>query len=335
MGEWWSARSRAQKIGIVIAGVVVIGAFGSGDETDGTADNNGDNVVAAETTPSATSEDVTTTTAEPAATTTQAPATTTTRAPTTTTTAPTTTTSTLPDGSFGDGILLVGEDIEAGVYLSERSGCYWARLSAPSGGFEAINANGNISGRAVVEISAADVAFESSRCAPWVPYQPPTEALPTFEDGIWAVGTDIEPGVYTSADVSGCYFARLAGFSGDFADLTANANVDGRATVEIVASDVGFESSRCGTWEPVDPSASVSTPESFGSGIHLVGIHIAPGRYRAEDVADCYYARLSGVRGTFADIISNNNADGTVTVDIAGSDVGFESSRCGTWVPAG
>jgi hypothetical protein len=240
----------------------------------------------------------------------------------------------VPDGSFGDGILIVGEDLEPGVYLNERDGCYWARLSAASSSFDDIIANGNVSNRTIVEISSSDVAFESSRCGQWVPYTPPATTLTSFDDGVWAVGAEISPGLYESNDVSGCYFARLSGFSGGFADLIANANIDGRAVVDTRSSDVGFESSRCGSWSSVDTAASVPAPQSFGDGIHLVGIHIAPGRYRLENASGCYYARLSGVSGGFGDIIANTNADGTVTVDIASSDFAFESSRCGTWNPA-
>ena len=228
----------------------------------------------------------------------------------------------------------MGEDIEPGLYLTERDGCYWARLTEPSGGLDAIIANGNVASRAIVEIDASDEAFESSRCGIWVPYLAPAQPVTSFGDGIWAVGLDIAPGLYASAGVSGCYPARLSGFSGGFDDLISNNNIDGHAVVEIQPGDVGFESSRCGNWTAVDTNASVGTPETFGDGIHLVGIHIAPGRYRVENVAGCYYARLSGVSGTLGDIITNNNADGTVTVDIATSDNAFESSRCGTWTPA-
>lgn len=324
MGDWWKERTGGQKVGIVVVALVVIGAFGSGESTDTDGE-----VTAAETT-STTVAETTATTAGSAATV----ATTVTTRATTTTTQPTTTTSTLPDGSFGDGILIVGEDLAPGRYLTERDGCYWARLSSPSASFEDILANGNVSERAVVEVLDGDVAFESSRCAPWVPYTSPAEAVTTFGDGVWAVGTDIAPGLYESDGVDGCYFARLSGFTGDFADLTANTNIDGRAVVDIRTGDVGFESSRCGTWAPVDTSATVTAAAQFGDGVHLVGIHIAPGRYRVENASGCYYARLSGVSGGFGDIIANNNVDGTVTVDIAASDFAFESSRCGTWDPA-
>jgi hypothetical protein len=328
VGDWWSARTRGQKVGLVVATVVVIGIIGSSGDDGSESPSPTAAAEAAATTES------TTTTAGGGMTTPTTAVTTTTRQ-TTTTTRATTTTTTVPDGSFGDGILLVGEDVQPGVYLNERNGCYWARLSEPSGSFDAIIANGNVSDRTIVEIIAGDEAFESSRCGLWVPYQPPVAPSDIFGDGIWAVGSDISPGLYESAQVSSCYFARLSGFSGSFSELISNNNIDSHAVVEVLASDTGFESNRCGTWTPVDTTVTVGQPQTFGDGVFLVGVHIAPGRYRVENAAGCYYARLSGVSGRFGDILVNNNVDGIATVDISPNDIAFESSRCGNWTPAG
>lgn len=65
--------------------------------------------------------------------------------------------------------------------------------------------------------------------------------------GIYLVGEDIQPGTYRS-EGSTCYWARLSGTSGEFNDIIANDNVEGTAYVSIAASDVAFETSRCGEW---------------------------------------------------------------------------------------
>jgi hypothetical protein len=65
----------------------------------------------------------------------------------------------------GDGIFLVGDDINPGEYRSQAADCYWARLSGTSGEFEDIIANGN--GAAVVTIAESDYAFESRLCDEW------------------------------------------------------------------------------------------------------------------------------------------------------------------------
>lgn len=68
----------------------------------------------------------------------------------------------------GDGIFLVGKDINPGTYRnSGTSGCYWKRSSGTSGDFDEILANGNESGPAVVTIQPGDVAFTSKRCGTW------------------------------------------------------------------------------------------------------------------------------------------------------------------------
>jgi len=68
----------------------------------------------------------------------------------------------------GDGIFLVGVDINPGTYRnSGGSRCYWQRSSGTSGEFGEILANGNESGPAVVTIQPSDVAFTSKRCGTW------------------------------------------------------------------------------------------------------------------------------------------------------------------------
>lgn len=70
----------------------------------------------------------------------------------------------------GDGVFLVGEDIQPGQYRRSASGdgCYWVRRSGTSGDSDEIIANGLPNGPAVVTIQESDVAFETARCSEWV-----------------------------------------------------------------------------------------------------------------------------------------------------------------------
>ncbi|MGQ7787935.1 hypothetical protein SD455_11185 [Nesterenkonia sp. K-15-9-6] len=70
-------------------------------------------------------------------------------------------------------------------------------------------------------------------------------------DGVYMVGSDVDPGTYTTEPGSwGCYWARLSGTSGEFHDIITNAFVEGgQALVTIAETDVAFETSGCGTWE--------------------------------------------------------------------------------------
>ncbi|MDQ0605253.1 hypothetical protein QF037_009598 [Streptomyces canus] len=77
----------------------------------------------------------------------------------------------VPKGGIpGDGTFLVGKDIQAGTYRSEgknKYGCYWARLSDTTGEEDAIIANGNAEGPAIVKVAAGDKAFQTTDCQPW------------------------------------------------------------------------------------------------------------------------------------------------------------------------
>lgn len=74
-----------------------------------------------------------------------------------------------PVGSIpGDGTFVVGVDIKPGTYRTiGGDGCYWERLSGLSGSFDDILANDNVTGPAVVAISARDTAFTTTNCAEW------------------------------------------------------------------------------------------------------------------------------------------------------------------------
>ena len=73
----------------------------------------------------------------------------------------------------------------------------------------------------------------------------------------------------------------------------------------------------------------------FGNGTHIVGTAVKPGRYVTTTASTmCYWERVSGFGGSFGEIISNGNGDGAhLVIDILGSDKGFKTSGCGTWVP--
>lgn len=150
----------------------------------------------------------------------------------------------------------------------------------------------------------------------------------TFGNGTFRVGADVAPGLYQSSTSGSCYWERMSGFSGSLSDILANENVTGRAIVEIKSSDVGFKSSRCGSWSPYSPNPT----SSFGGGFWKVGGDVQPGTYKTTTASSCYWARLSGFGGELDDILDNDNADGNeVIVQILPGDYGFQSSRCGTW----
>jgi hypothetical protein len=162
-----------------------------------------------------------------------------------------TTSGEVAESTFGDGEHRVGADITAGTYRAPHaeSGCYWARLRDFSGELDAILANSNESGPTVVTIKSTDAGFESNGCGSWTSdLSQVTDSRTSFGDGTYIVGVDIAPGRFASQAGSGCYWARLRSFTGDFDAIIANDNPSGRAVVEISRADRGFQSKGCGIW---------------------------------------------------------------------------------------
>ncbi len=152
---------------------------------------------------------------------------------------------------FEDGTHSVGADIQPGTYRTREasSGCYYARLSGFGGTLDEILSNNNTNSPTVVTISEGDKGFESNRCGIWTQdLSQITDSMTTFTDGTYIVGTDIQAGTYKNSGQSGCYYARLSGFSGDLGDIISNNNTDTSTIVTIAATDAGFTANRCGTW---------------------------------------------------------------------------------------
>jgi hypothetical protein len=76
------------------------------------------------------------------------------------------------DGTIGEGVWRVGEDVDPGTYRTtgpDSSGldlCYWSRSSDSSGDFDSIIANSILNGPGVVTIESGEV-FTSNGCQPW------------------------------------------------------------------------------------------------------------------------------------------------------------------------
>ena len=82
-------------------------------------------------------------------------------------------------------------------------------------------------------------------------------------------------------------------------------------------------------------TTSVDSYSVFGDGTWVVGSDIQAGTYRSSKTSsDCYWERLSGFSGELDDIIANGVTDAIWVVEIASTDAGFSTERCGTWTEA-
>jgi hypothetical protein len=156
---------------------------------------------------------------------------------------------TTPQG-FEGGTWLVHDEIAPGLYAATGLGaCYWERLRGPRGG---IVANDNVSGQAIVEIAATDVAFNSVGCGRWVRFVAPPSPADSFGEGDHVVNAQIRPGRYRSEGGSRCAWERLRDFRGEGRrGVIAAERVAGPAVVEIAPTDAAFSSSGCGSWRRV------------------------------------------------------------------------------------
>ena len=80
----------------------------------------------------------------------------------------------------------------------------------------------------------------------------PAALRTSFGDGMWRVRKDIRPGTYRTLGGRGCYWAILEDWRGGIVEN----NITRRKVPQVVTilrSDVGFETTSCGTWRRVSP----------------------------------------------------------------------------------
>ena len=87
-------------------------------------------------------------------------------------------------------------------------------------------------------------------------------------------------------------------------------------------------------WETTLSSILEIPDRVIADGVYAVGSEIRLGTYRAPGSDSCYWARLSNFTGT-SNILANHFGPGQVIVTIERTDVGFETSNCGTWTRIG
>jgi hypothetical protein len=117
---------------------------------------------------------------------------------------------------------------------------------------------------------------------------------------------------------------------------TTTESADETTTTEVPETTTTVMATTTTTGAPTTTTTTPTGPEpAFGSGTQVVGEDVQPGIYETgilrEGLFDgCYWERLSGFSGDFEEIITNNNVIVHDVVEIAGSDVGFDSD-CSEW----
>ena len=255
-----------------------------------------------------------------------------------------------PGQPFRDGTHVVGSEVAPGRYRARPAGglCSWTRLGKFGGSYgndTGVVGRWWVRGRsAVVDIAPTDAGFFSEGCGEWSPdLSPLLAAGEPFTGGTYLVGSDLPPGRYRSTlenpDWS-CYWARLSGFAGTEEEVIGWSEFLGTSFIaEIEPSDAGFTTDGdCGAWMPDDGTPVRSVSEPIGAGVYHVGTEITPGRYRATSQfgeAVCRWWRLAGFGGAPDEVLGSYTLGlifaYSFIVDIEATDVGFASTRCGTW----
>ncbi|MEJ8304835.1 hypothetical protein [Saccharibacillus sacchari] len=143
--------------------------------------------------------------------------------------------------------------------------------------------------------------------------------------GHYLITEHLHPGLYRSVGNIE-YWERTSGKSGTEQDRIVRVKPTGPAVVEIKPSDIGFISKGSGIWKPVSGKTG-SFKTEFGAGTYIVGVDIAPGRYRSL-IGATRWETLSGFSGEQSDRIrgASPGKSAPVTVEIKATDKGFSSS---------
>ena len=262
-------------------------------------------------------------------------------------------------GSSTSGILIVGKDIEPGLYKAEVAAgliplCYWARLSDTDGEFSSIIANDTVTeGTVYVTIKRSDAAFESSGCTNWE-LQDDTEVEVATNQQVPQESTPIPTPVEAVVpEVQ----AESAGTP--VPNETPTPEIEIRQDVESESSvsptDTPTPEDEPALPIPPEPTetpvlTATATPEvettptaepvhlsiGLGPGIYLVGSDIQSGRYKAEVASGsfgCSWSRLSDTDGELSSVIAISVIQkGQTYVTIKPTDVAFETNGCTDFV---
>ena len=241
------------------------------------------------------------------------------------------------EGSFGDGLWVVGTDIQPGLYRSIEFGagtrvaghfdyysvsdCDWERLSG-FGGTYGDEIRPRTGSKWVARIEPTDRGFMSSGCGVWFPIAEPTG---TFGDGLWA----IPAGLYVSGGNGGVCRA----WGENTRTLGGEWEGRGRQVVEVqpeTGKKAFFWANGCGEWRPAD-EVMTSLSSTIDNGTWIVGNEIVPGSYAAPGGRGCIWERLEALTGSFFDEIASGGSDMRQIVTIDARDVGFRTWGCGRW----
>jgi hypothetical protein len=165
----------------------------------------------------------------------------------------------------------------------------------------------------------------------------PAQAAPATSlpgDGTYRIGVDVYYGLYRSTGNSYCYWERRRDATTSGTGILANGRTRGQVLVSLLRTDRFVRTENCATFTRLDTAAQRATSTKTtipGDGDYLTGPDFRPGVYRSQGNTNCYWERARRADGGSGSIITNDYADGQITVSIPATDKMFSVSHCKTW----
>ncbi len=155
---------------------------------------------------------------------------------------------------------------------------------------------------------------------------------PSYPDGVYDVGFDIQPGTYVADGIRDTCQVQLI----DYQIVRRNYAFVGRAILTISETDVKFYSTACGFWQLKPTDREGEAASEFAAGVYEIGVDIEPGIYVAsENDSRCFWYSVDD----FTFVYSSENEpeivwwrEGTPIAVIGEDETGFYSARCGSWI---
>jgi hypothetical protein len=197
--------------------------------------------------------------------------------------------------------------------------------------------------------------------APVAPLTTDDELAGTYYKGTFLVGSQIQPGIYSTQGPTtqdDGQWARLSNTTGDPTAVIAHGVVNGPTTVTILPTDAAFQTTGDVVWVKVqipapapgptpapqpapkpapqaEPAPVSTLPTTFDEGTYLVGSQIAPGTYQTPGTTTEFggaWYRLSGTTGDYSEIIAIESVKGPATMTVLPTDHAVKFVGAGiTW----
>ena len=240
---------------------------------------------------------------------------------------------------FEDGMYKVGFDIPAGEYLIEEmesDSCYIEVDKDCLGTFDSIVANDIVSSRHYVTVSEGQyLDINRGRLIPISEASPAESKNGRFDEGMYKVGFDIQPGEYLIRNTGrSCFFEVCKDSLNVFDGVVANGFTDTRHYVTV--SDGQYLKLQDGEMIPADMAEPYKPKDGvYDQGMYKVGFDIPAGSYTVTgNDSFCLVEVSSDSLNIFESIQNIESVELAESKTVTVADGQYLTVSGGTFVPA-